>query len=91
MIDGCMADIRTGYHWALTKLPEIMRTYGVVVDHQRTVIIGWSTGGHLAMSLAWTTISAGLQPPTAILVFYAPVDFRGGGMQNFQFSKSSLT
>jgi acetyl esterase/lipase len=34
-----------------------------------------SSGGHLAMSLAWTSISKGIRPPEAILAFYCPTNY----------------
>lgn len=74
LIDGPMADVRDGYRWAQECLPQELMNLGVAVDASRIVAIGWSTGGHLALSLAWT-LAAGIPPPTAILSFYAPVNF----------------
>ena len=75
LVDGPMTDVRDGYQWAKDKLPSELLKRGVLVDSERIVAIGWSTGGHLALSLAWTTLEAGITPPTAILSFYAPVNF----------------
>ena len=44
-------------------------------------MIGWSTGGYLAMSTAWSSIEAGLTPPRAILSFYSPTDIAAEGKQ----------
>jgi acetyl esterase/lipase len=79
IIDGPMTDVRDGYLWARNQLPSQLLKYGITVNSDRVVLVGWSTGGHLAMSLAWTTRDAGLPPPTAILSFYAPVDFESKG------------
>jgi acetyl esterase/lipase len=79
IIDGPMTDVRDGYLWARNQLPSHLLKCGITVDSNRIVVVGWSTGGHLAMSLAWTTRDAGLPPPTAILSFYAPVDFESKG------------
>ncbi|KAF7886672.1 uncharacterized protein EAF02_003319 [Botrytis sinoallii] len=68
LINGPIADIRDAYIWAQTKLPGLI------------VMIGWSTGGHLAMTTAWTTKNMGLEPPCAILAFYSPTDFESGDL-----------
>lgn len=75
LIDGPMTDVRDGYKWAKYTMPDIVSKLGVAVDSDKIMAIGWSTGGHLALSLAWTTLAANLPPPTAILSFYAPVNF----------------
>lgn len=85
LIDGPMADVRDAYVWARspsrTGLQSILHSKGsmIEVDKAKVVVIGWSTGGHLAMTTAWTTTEAGMPPPTAILSFYSPSDFETGG------------
>ena len=90
IIDGPMTDVRDGYWWAQNQLGTQLSKYGIKVDSERIVVVGWSTGGHLAMSLGWTTKDAKMSPPTAILSFYAPVDFESGGKLSFfpQFYQS---
>lgn len=39
------------------------------------VSVEWSTGGQLAMSLAWTSVSREVRPPEAISTFYCPIDY----------------
>ncbi|KAF2464017.1 BcPKS16, polyketide synthase [Lindgomyces ingoldianus] len=75
VIDGAMADVRDGFVWARCMLPSIVASRGIMLDTERIVVIGWSTGGHLAMSTAWTVGEAGGTPPKAVLSFYAPTDF----------------
>ena len=80
MIDGPLSDVKSGYCWARSELPSrLLAEHGVSVDSEKIVAIGWSTGGHLAMSLAWTTRDEGIPSPDAILSFYAPIDFQGQG------------
>lgn len=79
LIDGPIADVRDAYMWSKTKLPNIAGQWGVVVDPTKVVVIGWSTGGHLATTLGWTTSALDTSPPTAVLCFYAPYDFESGG------------
>ena len=52
------------------------------MDDKKIVIIGWSTGGHLAMTTAWKSKEAGLKAPVAILSFYGPTDGESGGESN---------
>ncbi|KAL8998311.1 MAG: hypothetical protein Q9169_002625 [Polycauliona sp. 2 TL-2023] len=75
IIDGPMADIRDAITWARCILPSIALDHGISIDTSKIAVIGWSTGGHLAMTAAWTTTEAGIEPPTAILNFYGPSDF----------------
>ena len=80
LIDGPMTDVRDAYAWVQKGgLQDVLQYRGVKIDTKRIVVIGWSTGGHLAMSTAWTTKEAGLEPPKAILSFYGPTDFESGG------------
>lgn len=91
VIDGPMTDVRDAYAWAQspsqTSLQAMLDDKGipVKVDRGNIVVVGWSTGGHLAMSTAWTTKGAGLRPPRAILSFYAPTDFESGGESRFPY------
>ncbi|KAK7754813.1 Type I Iterative PKS [Diatrype stigma] len=76
--DGPMVDICDALHWARHTLPEIAsRRLGhqARVDGERVVVVGWSSGGQLAMSLGWTAPQRGLRPPEAILAFYCPTDY----------------
>ena len=81
LIDGPMADVRDAYRWVRTVLPQKLRSQGILVACHNVVVIGWSTGGHLAISLGWTAKEIGLPPPIAVLSFYAPTDFESGGKQ----------
>ena len=80
LVEGPISDIRDAYRWARTVLPGKLLNYGVLIDATKIVVIGWSSGGQLAMSLAWTTTEECMPPPVAILSFYAPVDFESGGL-----------
>ncbi|KAL8898519.1 MAG: hypothetical protein Q9192_002045 [Flavoplaca navasiana] len=75
IINGPMADIRDAVAWAQSELPAIASEHRINVETSKIAVIGWSTGGHLAMTTAWTTVEAGIEPPTAILNFYGPSDF----------------
>ncbi|KAF7944492.1 hypothetical protein EAE96_010883 [Botrytis aclada] len=80
LINGPIADIRDAYIWAQTELPGLVSDRGIKIDSTKIVMIGWSTGGHLAMTTAWTTKNIGLEPPCAILAFYSPTDFESGDL-----------
>lgn len=80
LIEGPIADTLDAYRWIKTSLPVLARSKGVVVDPERIVAVGWSSGGQLAMTTAWTTVNAGIQSPKAILSFYGPTDFESGDL-----------
>lgn len=80
LVNGAMTDVRDAVAWARNNLPTISRSAGVLVDPYRIVVVGWSTGATLAMSLAWTAPAAGIQPPNAILAFYGPSDYEAKGV-----------
>ncbi|KAK8137267.1 6-methylsalicylic acid synthase [Apiospora sp. TS-2023a] len=75
VLDGAMADMRDACIWAQRDLPDIMQSKGIIIDRSRYVVVGWSTGGTLAMTTAWTLNETGFCPPTAILSFYCPVEY----------------
>ncbi|KAL7916732.1 putative polyketide synthase [Trichoderma velutinum] len=75
VLDGAMTDARDAYAWAMKDVPVLMQQKSIKVDPSRIVIVGWSTGGHLAMTTAWTTPAVGLPPPLAILAFYCPTHY----------------
>ncbi|KAJ0165997.1 Conidial yellow pigment biosynthesis polyketide synthase [Colletotrichum tanaceti] len=78
VIDGPVADVRDACGWLQCDLPGIMAAKGFAVDMSRYVVVGWSTGGTLAMTTAWSLTQArrlDLRPPSAILAFYCPVEY----------------
>ena len=79
LIDGPITDVRDALFWAQQELPSITSSQGYVIDPDRIVMIGWSTGGYLAMSTAWSSLEAGQTPPRAILSFYSPTDITAEG------------
>ena len=85
LIDGPIADVRDALGWVQNEkgLQAAIKDEGVAIDEQRVVMIGWSTGGHLAMTAAWTSQETRSKPPMAILSFYGPTDFVSGGEQSF--------
>lgn len=79
LISGPMTDVRDALGWVRGKLPAIAQAHGIKVDPKKVIAIGWSTGGHLAMTTAWTCEEIKQEPPTAILSFYGPTDFHSDG------------
>ena len=76
LLQGPMHDVRSALHWARHTLPTTrLQRADIHPDGDRVVAVGWSTGGHLAMTLGWTAPAAGLAPPDAILAFYCPTDY----------------
>lgn len=73
---GPMLDVCDALEWARYKLPDLaLERSGLQVDGERVVVVGWSSGGQLAMSMAWTAPQRGLRPPEAILAFYCPTNY----------------
>ena len=74
--EGPMRDVRTALHWVRATLPQLpLKRADISITGESVVAVGWSTGGHLAMSLGWTAPKYGIQPPEAILAFYCPTDY----------------
>ncbi|KAH5404703.1 hypothetical protein HBI32_163190 [Parastagonospora nodorum] len=89
VLEGPFSDVRDAYFWIQTKLSAITSKLGISIDTSRVVSIGWSTGAHLAMSLAWTTRELKIKPPAAILGFYGPTDFESGALEKHHGEKHS--
>jgi acetyl esterase/lipase/2-polyprenyl-3-methyl-5-hydroxy-6-metoxy-1,4-benzoquinol methylase/acyl carrier protein len=76
LLEGPMPDVRDALAWARADLPhQSLSRSDIQPDGDYVVAVGWSTGGHLAMTLAWTTPEHGVRPPQAILAFYGPTDY----------------
>ncbi|KPM35785.1 Conidial yellow pigment biosynthesis polyketide synthase, partial [Neonectria ditissima] len=75
VVDGSMADTRDACIWARRELPKLMALKGITLDPTKLVVIGWSTGGTLAMTTSWTLKDLGHSPPLAVLSFYCPVEY----------------
>ncbi|KAK6218838.1 beta-ketoacyl synthase [Colletotrichum tabaci] len=76
LVDGPMVDVCEAVEWARTTLPHIELTNpDIKPDPDNVVVVGWSSGGQLALSTGWTTVERGLRPPNAILAFYCPTDY----------------
>ncbi len=76
VLEGPMTDVCDALRWARYQLPTMrLNCPGLRVDGERVVVVGWSTGGTLAMTLAFTALQQGLKPPEAILAFYCPTNW----------------
>lgn len=76
ILEGPLVDVSNAYAWMMNTLPSLKLAHSSIkLETGKVVVIGWSTGGTLAMSLAWTSIPRGLPPPVAILAFYCPTDY----------------
>jgi acetyl esterase/lipase len=79
LVAGPLMDIRDACIWTRKHLPQLLQPLGINVASDDLVVVGWSSGGHLAMTTAWTLEEAGFQPPKSILSFDSPTDFESGG------------
>ncbi|KAL9106504.1 MAG: hypothetical protein Q9227_008483 [Pyrenula ochraceoflavens] len=75
LIDGAMTDTRDAVSWLRTTFPSIASTRGFPVNPTKLIALGYSTGGHLALTTAHTCPAASIPPPLAILAFYPPTDY----------------
>ena len=76
ILEGPMTDVCDAVFWARYQLPTMnLDCPGLQLDGNKVVVVGWSTGGHLAMTTAFTTKLKGIRPPEAILAFYCPTDY----------------
>ena len=76
LLDGPMTDVCDAQTWARAELPSLdLGRPELQIDGGKVVAVGWSTGGHLAMTLAWTSRLQNMQPPEAILAFYCPTNY----------------
>lgn len=76
LAEGPMADVGDAMAWIRNGLAETARLRpDVKIDVERVVAMGWSTGGHLALTLGWTCAARAVRPPEAVLAFYCPTDY----------------
>nr|BCD52390.1 polyketide synthase SptM [Aspergillus sp.] len=90
LIEGPMRDARDALRWARQTLPTLpLQREDIHPNGDQVVAIGWSTGGHLAMSLAWTAAELAVAAPEAVLSFYCPTDYTDPfwSQPNFPFGK----
>lgn len=74
--EGPMRDVCDALSWARTILPKLkLHRPDIRVNGDHVVAVGWSTGGHLALTLGFTAPQSGIRPPDAILAFYCPLDY----------------
>jgi dienelactone hydrolase len=69
-----MRDVRDAFVWARTQLSSLKLHASpyLQIDNSRVAVVGWSTGGTLALTLGWTP---DVKAPDAILSFYCPTDY----------------
>lgn len=74
--NGAMTDVRDAIQWARYQLPTLsIGRPDIKMDGNRLAVVGWSTGGTIAMTTAWTTANASIPPPDAIFALYCPTDY----------------
>ena len=76
IVDGAMTDVCDALRWARKDLPDLdLGSPGLRIDGDKVVVVGWSTGGTLSMTLGFTAPRRGVKAPDAILAFYCPTDY----------------
>ncbi|KAL2844378.1 hypothetical protein BJY01DRAFT_248203 [Aspergillus pseudoustus] len=92
IVDGPMRDVREAYVWARTQLASLKLNAApyLNIDASRVAVVGWSTGGTLALTLGWTPEDV-IKAPDAILSFYCPTDYEDPCWQAPNFPNKSET
>ncbi|RMZ76239.1 hypothetical protein DV738_g5040, partial [Chaetothyriales sp. CBS 135597] len=74
---GAMNDVCDALTWIRTSLSklDLPLPEGVKLSTAKIVVVGWSTGGTLSMTIPGTALRKGVKPPDAILAFYCPTDY----------------
>lgn len=77
IIEGPMADVSDALQWTRTQFPllKFPKWPGLSADGTKVIVVGWSTGGTLAMTTAFTSLPRQIRPPEAILAFFCPTDY----------------
>ena len=77
ILNGPMNDVCEFLRWARFQLPSMASKIapGLEANGEKVVAVGWSTGGHLALTLAYTAPQRGLRAPEAVLALYCPTDY----------------
>ncbi|KAL9031279.1 MAG: hypothetical protein Q9196_000686 [Gyalolechia fulgens] len=93
IIDGPMNDVCEALGWARFQLPELVPNLapGLQANGEKVVAVGWSTGGHLAMTLAFTAQQRRLRAPDAILAFYCPTDYEDSWWNSPIYPEASVS
>ncbi|KAJ5356766.1 Type I Polyketide synthases (Type I PKS) [Penicillium concentricum] len=66
--EGPMIDVYDALAWARTVLPRLpLQRRDIAIDGECVVAIGWSTGGHLALTLGFTSSLRTIRPLDATL------------------------
>lgn len=75
LVQGPITDAVDALAWARSTLPHLQRGRpDVHVDGNRVVAVGWSSGGHLAMTLAYAARTKGVLLPDTVVGFYGMSD-----------------
>lgn len=76
LLQGAMQDVCSVLQCARDTVPTLhLHRADIHPTGDRVVAVGWSTGGHLAMTLAWSAPALEIAPPDALLVFSCPTDY----------------
>lgn len=76
IVSGPVCDVRDAVQWARSELPHLqLRQTSLRLDGSRVGVVGWSSGGALALLLGQTIQNPKYRHPDAIVTFYCPTDF----------------
>ncbi|KAI9687136.1 MAG: Type I Iterative PKS [Bathelium mastoideum] len=90
LLDGPVTDCCDALRWVRQCLGAIeFAGCTVRADSSRVLAIGWSSGGHLAMTLGCGAAIKDVRPPEAVLAFYPPADLESKHWDNPCFLRAA--
>ncbi|KAI9661722.1 MAG: Type I Iterative PKS [Bathelium mastoideum] len=89
LAQGPVTDACDALAWARSTLPHLqLARPDVQLDASRLAAVGWSAGGHLAMTMAYKAPAKGVQSPDVVLAFYCPSNFEAECWRNPIYPRS---
>ncbi|KAF2258973.1 ketoacyl-synt-domain-containing protein [Lojkania enalia] len=75
-VHASISDVASALQWARNILPTLdLEIPNLHISSEKVAVIGWSTGGTLALQLGYAAERQGVRPPDATLAFYCPSNF----------------
>ena len=91
LLEGPMTDVRDALRWVRQDLPRMsLNCPGLKVNGDRVAVVGWSTGGTLALTLGFSAPQHGIKPPDATLVFYCPSNYDDDCFKNPIYPRDAI-
>ena len=87
--DGAMTDVCDALSWIQEQLPSLKLNRPGIRVGKKIIVVGWSAGGTLAMTIPASAMKRGIRPPDAVLALYCPTDFESDFWRRSNFPEKS--